>query len=104
MRYHHGYGCYGHGGWHQGYCGPGPEYEPAYGYGRAWGYGWDAPVDEPRPRGLRGRFGGGAVARQSTATQLEGYLESLRDEMRAIEQDLSDLRAAEGGSADKPKA
>jgi hypothetical protein len=103
MRYHHGYGCYGHGGWHQGYCGPAPEYGPHYGYGGAGGYGWDAPVDEPRPRGLRGRFGGG-VARQTTATQLEGYLESLKDEMRAIEQDLRDLRAADGGPADKPEA
>jgi hypothetical protein len=104
MRYHHGYGCDGHGGWHQGYCGPGPDYGPPYGYGREWGYGWDAPVEEPRLRGLRGRLGGGALARQSTATQLEGYLESLRDEMRAIEQDLRDLRAAEGGSAERTEA
>jgi hypothetical protein len=104
MRYHHDYGCYGHGGWHQGYCGPEPEYGPPFGYGRSWGYGSDAPIDEPRPRGLRGRFGGGAVARQSTATQIEGYLESLRDEMRAIEQDLRDLRASEGGPSDKPEA
>ena len=106
MRYHHGYGCYSHGGWHQGYCGPGPEYGPPYGYGRGGGYGWDAPGDEPRPRGLRGRFGGGAGAgaQQSTAMQLEAYLESLRDEMRAIEQDLRDLRAAEGGPSDKPEA
>ena len=104
MRYHHGSGCYGHGGGHQGYCGPGPEFGPAYGFVRGGGYGWGAPGDDPRPRGLRGRFGGGAVARQSTATQLEGYLESLRDEMRAIEQDLRDLRAADGGSADKPEA
>ena len=104
MRHHHGYGCYGHGGWHQGYCGPGPECGPEYGYGRGWGYGWAPPDEYPWPRGLRGRFGGGAVPRRSTVAQLEGYLESLRDEMRAIEQNLSDLRTAEGGSADKPKA
>ena len=103
MRYHRGYGCYGHGGWHQGYCGPGPEYGPTYGYGMGWGYGRDLPDEEPRPRSLRGRFSGGAVARRSTADQLEGYLESLRDEMRAIEQDLRDLRTAEGGSPDKPE-
>jgi hypothetical protein len=103
MRYHHGHGC-DHGGWHQGYCDSGPEYGSSYGFERGWGHGWDAPVEVPRPRGLRGRFGGGAVARQSTATQLEGYLESLRDEMRAIEQDLRDLRAADGGSADTPEA
>ncbi len=103
MRYHHGYGCHGHGEWHQGYCGPGPEYGPAYGYGRGWGYGWDAPTDEPGPRGPRARFGG-AAPRQSTATQLEGYLESLRDEMRAIEQDLRDLRAAEGAPSARPEA
>jgi hypothetical protein len=104
MNYHHGSGCSGHGGGHQGHCGPGSEFGPAYGYGRGGGCGWDAPGDDPRARGLRGRFGGGAVARRSTATQLEGYLESLRDEIRAIEQDLRDLRAAEGGSADKPEA
>jgi hypothetical protein len=98
MRYHHGYGCYGHGGSYQG-CGP--DYGPAYGYGRGWGYGWDLPDEEPRPRSLRGRFGGGAVARRSTAAQLEGYLESLRDEMRAIEQDLSSLRTSEGGSSEQ---
>jgi hypothetical protein len=106
VRYHHGCGCYGHGGWHQGYCGPEPEYGPAYGYGRSWNYGWDLllPDEEPRPRSVRGRFGGGAVARQATAAQLEGYLESLKDEMRAIEQDLRDLRTSESRPSDKPEA
>jgi|GEM_PF-1599865 hypothetical protein len=104
MRYHHGSGCSGHGGWHPGYCDPGPEFGPAYGYGRGAGYGWGAPGDEPRPRGPRGRFGGGGPARQSTETQLEGYLESLREEMRAIEQDLQDLRTSESSPRTKPEA
>jgi hypothetical protein len=90
MRYHHGYGygCNGHGDPHWG-CAPGP----GYGAGPGYGWGWDAPDDDPRPYRRRGRFGG-VVARQSTATQLESYLASLRDEIRAVEQDLRDLTAA----------
>jgi hypothetical protein len=100
MRYHHGCGCYGHGDTHWG-CGPGPVHGPGYGYG--YGYGWDAPDDDPRPYRRRGRFGG-AVARQSTATQLEAYLASLRDEIRAAEQDLRDLGMAEDTGVGKDKA
>jgi hypothetical protein len=76
MRYHHGYGCYGHEGWHRG-CGPEPRYGPGPGYGYGWG--WDSLDEDPRPYRWRGRPGG-AVAWRLTATQLEAYLASLRDE------------------------
>jgi hypothetical protein len=95
MRYHHGYGCYGHGGWHQG-CGPEPGYGPGPGYGYGWG--WDAPDEDPRPYRRRGRPGG-TVARQTTAAQLEAYLASLRDEIRAAEQDLRDLGRTDDSGA-----
>jgi hypothetical protein len=94
MRYHHGYGCYGHGGGHWG-CGPEPAWGSGLGYGCGW---WDSPYDEPRPSARRGRIGG-AVPRRSTAAQLEAYLATLRDEMRAVEQDLSDLGSEEMGAA-----
>lgn len=84
MRYHHACGCYSHGESHWG-CGPGPVYGP----GSRYGSGWDAP-DEPRPYRRRERFGG-TVGRRSTEAQLESYLASLRDEIRAVEQDLRDL-------------
>ncbi len=91
MRYHHGYGCHSHEGpyWH---CGP----RPVYDRGPGFEYGWDAPEDFSRPNRRRGRFGG-TDSLQSTATRLERYLESLRDEMRAVEQDLRDLNASEDG-------
>ncbi len=103
MRYHHGYGygCHGYEGWHGG-CGPGPGYGPGSAYGPGWdGPGWDGPDVDPRPYRRRGRLGG-AVARRSTSTQLEAYLASLRDEIRAVEQDLRDLGGTEdvGDSAD----
>jgi hypothetical protein len=92
MRYHHGYGCYGQAGWHGG-CGP----EPGWGPGPGYGYGWWEPYDDPLPYRRRTRPVGGA-ARRSTASRLEAYLASLRDEIRAVEQDLRDL----GGSDDAP--
>ncbi len=97
MRYHHGSGSCGHGG---GHCGsePGPVYGPGSGYGS----GWVAP-DDPRLYRRRGRFGG-AVARRSTAAQLEGHLASLRDEIRAAEQDLRDLGPAEDASTGRDVA
>jgi hypothetical protein len=39
------------------------------------------------------------VPRRSTAAQLEAYLATLRDEMRAVEQDLSDLGSEDMGAA-----
>jgi hypothetical protein len=98
MRYHHGYGCYGHEGWHWG-CGP----EPGYGPGPGYGWGWDAPDEDPRSYRRRGRFGG-AVSRRTTAAQLETYLASLREEIRAAEQDLRDLRMTEEAGAGEDKA
>jgi hypothetical protein len=44
------------------------------------------------------------MARRTTVTQLEAYLASLRDEIRAAEQDLRDLRAGEGGVEGGPTA
>jgi hypothetical protein len=100
MRYHHGYGCYGHDGWHGG-CGPGPGYGP--GPDNGYGWGWVSQDEDPRPYRRRGRLGG-VVARQSTATQLEAYLASLRDEIRGVEQDLRDLGIAEDAGVGEDKA
>lgn len=98
MRYHHGYGCHGYGDPHWG-CGPGPGYGPGLGYG----WGWDAPDEDPRPYRRRGRLGA-AVARRTTVTQLEAYLASLRDEIRAAEQDLRDLTAEDADAPGDGKA
>jgi hypothetical protein len=95
MRYHHGYGygCHGYDDPHLG-CGMGFDYGPRPGYG----WGWDAPDEDPRPYRRRGRPGG-TVARQTTAAQLEAYLASLRDEIRAAEQDLRDLGRTDDSGA-----
>jgi hypothetical protein len=82
MRYHHGYGCHGEGGWHYG-CGD-PYWGPRFGY-----------CDDPAPYPRRARLGGAFAARGSTAAQLETYLAGLRDEVRAVEQDLQDLQGSE---------
>ncbi len=100
MRNHHGYGCYGHGGSHWG-CGV----DPGYGPGPAYGYGWawDGPDEDPRPYRRRGRLG--AVSpRRTTAAQIEAYLASLRDEMRAVEQDLRDLGMADNSGVGEDRA
>jgi hypothetical protein len=84
MRYHHFDDCHGY-GYHG--CG--------YGYGHGWGPTWtapDYPFEAPVSYGLRrGRRLGYAASRGAAQQRLEGYLESLRDEMRAVEQDLQDL-------------
>lgn len=92
MRYHHGYGyaCHGYDDWHLG-CGPGP------------GWGWDARDDDPRPSRRRGRPGG-TVPPRTAAAQLEAYLASLRDEIRAIEQDLRDLGSADDAGSREDRA
>jgi len=100
MRYHHDYGCYGHGGWHWG-CGPDQGYGPGPGYG--YGPGWASPDEDPRPYRRRGRLGGVAPRRTTTA-QLEAYLASLRDEMRAVEQDLRDLGITEDAGPGEGRA
>lgn len=91
MRYHHYDDCHGY-GYHG--CG--------YGYGHGWRPAWaafpDDPFDAPGPYGFaRGRRLGYSASRATTQQRLEGYLESLRDEMRAVEQDLQDL----GSDAEK---
>lgn len=98
MRYHHrdgdchGYGYYG--GWHD--CGDG------YRYGAARSCGPDLPFDEPRTYGFaRGRRLGYSASRATGPQRLEVYLESLRDEMRVVEEDLRDLRG-EGGEPAGP--
>jgi hypothetical protein len=89
MRYHHGYGCYGH-GWHWG-CGP----DWAWGPAPDWAWAPDVPFDYPARYGRRGRLGGRAASRRSTLSQLEGYLASLQEEIRAVEEDIRDLAAQE---------
>jgi hypothetical protein len=93
MRYHHGYGCHGQEDSHS-HCGP----PPVYGRGPGFEYGWDEREDFPRSNRRRGRFGG-VESLQATATRLERYLESLRDEIRAVEQDLRDLAASDDAGA-----
>jgi len=89
MRYHHGYGCHGGGGCYGG-CGD------LY-WGSRTGY-WDEPTPYPR----RPRLGGASAARLSRASQLEAYLADLRDEMRAVEEDLAGIRSGEGQTRGTP--
>jgi hypothetical protein len=95
MRNHHGYGCYGP-GWHWG-CGS------DYGWGPGPDYGWDldAPLDYPRTYRRGMRFGGRVAPRRTTLSQLEGYLASLQEEIRAVEQDIRDLGDQETGSGEE---
>jgi len=92
--------CHGYDDWHWG-CGPEPGCRPRPGYGYGWD--WTLPDEDPRPYRRRGRPGG-AVARRTSAIQPEAYLASLRDEIRAAEQDLRNLRAEEGGAESRPTA
>jgi hypothetical protein len=79
----------GHGCWDPGDRLAWEGYGP--GHGRGYGYG---------PR-VAGRCGG--VSPETTAAQLEAYLASLQDEVRAIETDLADLRAGGGQRAGQPQ-
>ena len=112
MGCHHGYG-YGHGCWGpswaewaeapgygQGY-GPGyglgaygPGYGPGYGHG-AYGPGQGRGYAYRRGAGFEGARG--PLSREATAAQLEAYLAGLRDEVRALEADLEELRGASSG-------
>ena len=80
MRYHNCGPGYGH-GWHCGW-GPGPEYD------------WGAPP-WPYPYRQRPGFGLRGVSRRSALSEMEDYLASLREEARAIEQDIRELAASE---------
>jgi hypothetical protein len=95
MGCHHGYG-YEHGCWGPPWAdlAEGPGYGAGYalggfgpGYGRGYGY----------RRGAG--FGGvrGPLSREAAAAQLEAYLAGLRDEVRALEADLDELRGASSG-------
>ncbi len=92
----HGHGCWGPGWWDAGYgCGPGHGCGPGYGYGA--GYGHDRSYG-PRYRSGRRRSGRyPTVSREAAAAEMETYLASLRDEIRAVESDLADIA---GGAAE----
>jgi hypothetical protein len=81
MRYHHCSPWYGH-GWH---CGWGP------GYDYDWGPADLSPWFNGPARGLTR----GASARRATLSDLEAYLTSLHEEIRAVERDIRDLHGTE---------
>jgi hypothetical protein len=87
MGCYHGHGYQGHGCWGSGECRGGwrewEGYGPGYGHGRGYGYGYGPS--------FAGRYG--ALSRESAAAQLEAYLVSLKDEVRALEADLAEMRA-----------
>lgn len=93
----HGHGHWGYGGWHGDCWGPGPGYGYGYGCSPRWdAEGWFAEPVIRGPYGRRMDIGRYAASRASraTATQLEAHLAALRDEARAIEADLAEVRAA----------
>jgi hypothetical protein len=96
----HGHGYSGHGCWQ------GERWEGARtGYGRRWDEG--SCLGEPYVRGpyvRRGSpqpYGASRVSPTAAAAQLEAHLAALRDEMRAVEADLAEMRAA-GERATRP--
>ena len=96
MGCYHGHGYEGQGCWGPGECHGGRQewegYGPGYSHGRGYGY---------RPS-FAGRYE--AVSRESAADQLEAHLASLRDEIRAIEVDLAEMRAGgEQGTSAAPQ-
>ena len=87
-----GHGCWGPGdrwGWQGGWePGSGYGYGPGYGWGPGHGYGRSVAYGRPfagRPR---------AASQEAAAMELEAYLTSLKDEVRAIEADLAELRVS----------
>jgi len=86
-------GC-GH-GWH----GCGPWYGPPYGGGWYGPADWDEEPDRPfRRRHRRYR----RLDRETAAEGLEARLADLRDEVRRVEAELSDLRGGEEAAAEGP--
>jgi uncharacterized small protein (DUF1192 family) len=82
--------------WHGGYHGCGPWCGPAY------GPSWYEPADwyeDAPPAYRRRRAGYRRYAREASADELEARLADLRDEMRRVELELSDLRRQEEGAA-----
>ena len=93
----HGHGHWGYGGWHGDCWGPGPGSCYEYGFGPRWDEeGWFAEPFIRGPWGRRAGMGRYAASRASraTAAQLEAHLAALRDEVRALEADLAEMRAA----------
>jgi hypothetical protein len=84
--------------WHGGYHGCGPWYGPPY------GAGWYEPVDwyEEAPAFSRRRRRYRRFEREASAEDLEARLADLRDEVRRVESELSDLRRQEEAGAEGP--
>jgi hypothetical protein len=84
--------------WH-GWHGCGPLYGPPY--GRSW-YGpaeWEDELEQPiRRRGRRY----GLLDRPVASDELEARLADLRDAVRRVESELSDLRRHEDAAAEGP--
>jgi hypothetical protein len=93
-------GCHGHGHWGHGcWEGLGSAYDPRWDedccYGEPYVRGPDARHVSPRP------YAASRVSPTRAAAQLEAHLAALRDEMRAVEADLAEMRAA-GERAARP--
>jgi len=103
----HGHGHWGYGGWHGNCWEPGPGHCYDYGYGHGPGWDEEARFAEPFVRGpygrrtSMGRYAAGRASQATTTAQLEAHLAALRDEVRAVEADLAETRAA-GERAESP--
>jgi uncharacterized small protein (DUF1192 family) len=84
--------------WHGGYHGCGAWYGPAYGPGRYEPADWYEEAAPAFRRQRRHR----RYEREVSAAELEAQLSDLRDEMRRLEADLSDLRRQGEASAEGP--
>jgi hypothetical protein len=84
--------------WHGGYHGCGPWYGPAY------GAGWYGPADwyEEAGPAFRRRRRYRRYEPEASADELEARLADLRDEMRRLESELSDLRRQEESAPEGP--
>lgn len=95
MGCNHGHGYHGRGCWGPDDCRGDPrdweDPEPGYGYRRGYAYG---------PR-LAGR--GAEFFRGTTASQLETYLATLQDELRAIKADLAAMRSGDQQGTGTPE-
>ena len=99
MGWCHGHG-YGHGcrgpEWADREYGYGAGHGIGYDYGRGYGYGYGG--------GYGRRFGGyGVASRGTAAAQLEAYLSTLRDEVRAVEAELAAMGAGAADATASPQ-
>lgn len=91
-----GHGYHGHGCWGPGDChGDRWGWEPGYGAESRYGPGFGCR------RRAAGRYG--AVSRGAAAAQLEAYLATLRDEVRAAEADLAEIAGGEAEPTAAPQ-